>query len=115
ELTRTLSGESEGSLLAAIDCTITAAGARLLARRLAQPLIDIEALQRRLDSVSFFAGDTELRADIRAALGRVSDFQRALSRLRLGRGGPRDLASLRSGLKSAQNIMARQIGRASCR
>jgi DNA mismatch repair protein MutS len=102
ELTRTLSGEARGSLLASIDCTITAAGARLLACRLAQPLTDVAVIGRRLDAVSFFAADGGLRASIRVALRSVPDFVRALSRLNLDRGGPRDLASLRDGLTAAR-------------
>ena len=58
ELTRTLAGERRGSLLDAIDCTVTAAGSRLLAQRLAAPLTDAEAIAHRLDAVaaSGFAG-----------------------------------------------------------
>jgi DNA mismatch repair protein MutS len=103
ELTRSLSGEARGNLLAAIDCTITAAGARLLAQRLAQPLTDIGSIGRRLDAVSFFTADAESRNNVRAALKTVPDFERGLSRLNLDRGGPRDLAALRDGLAAARS------------
>jgi DNA mismatch repair protein MutS len=106
ELTRTLGGESRGSLLHAIDRTVSAAGARLLAQRLAQPLTDIDAIQDRLDSLSFFTAEAELCGRIRSQLRMLPDFARAMSRLSLGRGGPRDLASLRDGLKIAAGIAA---------
>ncbi|WP_426957652.1 hypothetical protein, partial [Bacillus velezensis] len=54
ELTRTLGGERRGSLLDAIDCTVTAAGSRLLAQRLAAPLTDAAGIARRLDAVATF-------------------------------------------------------------
>jgi DNA mismatch repair protein MutS len=104
ELTRTLTGDASGSLLGSIDRTVTATGARLLGRRLAQPLTDREALNRRLESVSFFQDDREIREKLRSALRRVPDIERALSRLSLARGGPRDLASIRDGLAVAAEV-----------
>src|SRR3954447_18202454 len=68
ELTRTLSGERRGSLLDAIDCTVTPAGSRLLAQRLAAPLTDSAAVARRLDAISAFVADGAARDDIRSIL-----------------------------------------------
>jgi len=99
ELTRTLSGERRGSLIGVIDRTITAAGARLLSAHLAAPLTDVAAIDRRLDMVQFFADGSRLRADVRTMLKGSPDFERALSRLTVGRGGPRDLAAIRDGLE----------------
>ncbi len=104
ELTRTLSGERDGSLLKAIDRTVTGTGARLLAERLMSPLTDPAAIGARLDSVSFLLGEPGLTEALRAALKRAPDMQRALSRLALNRGGPRDLGSLASGLAAAREI-----------
>ncbi|MDE2362812.1 MAG: DNA mismatch repair protein MutS [Hyphomicrobiales bacterium] len=101
ELTRTLGGQREGSLLAAIDRTATPAGARLLAERLAGPLTDPSIIGRRLDAVAFLIDDSRLREDMRAQLRGAPDFSRALSRLALGRGGPRDLAAVRDGVAAA--------------
>ncbi len=98
ELTETLTGERAGSLLAAIDRTETGAGARLLAERLAAPLTDPAAIERRLDAVAFFASAERLRQAVRETLRRCSDMARALARLGVGRGGPRDLAGLRDTL-----------------
>jgi DNA mismatch repair protein MutS len=98
ELVETLSGERRGSLLATIDRTVTGAGARRLAAELAGPLTDPAAINARLDLVEFFLHDERLREDVRALLKECPDIARALSRLGLGRGGPRDLAGLRDGL-----------------
>ncbi|MBC7953526.1 MAG: DNA mismatch repair protein MutS [Rhodospirillaceae bacterium] len=98
ELAETLNGERKGSLLATIDRTITGCGARLLAARLAAPLTDPGAIDRRLDSVAFFADHDSVRAELRESLKRCPDVERALSRLSLGRGGPRDLANVRDAL-----------------
>ena len=107
ELTRTLAGERRGSLLDAIDGTVTAAGSRLLAQRLAAPLTDVAAINRRLDAVAWFAADPGLRAEIAALLKGAPDMARALARLSVGRGGPRDLAALRDGLGAADAVLAR--------
>ncbi|HEX5279604.1 MAG TPA: DNA mismatch repair protein MutS [Micropepsaceae bacterium] len=104
ELTETLSGERRGSLLACIDLTVTAAGARLLNRRLAAPLIDPNAITSRLDAVGFFLAREELRGQVRSALRAAPDLARAGGRIVLGRGGPRDLAAIRAGLAAARNL-----------
>ncbi|WP_371744784.1 DNA mismatch repair protein MutS [Nordella sp. HKS 07] len=104
ELTRSLSGETGTSLLATLDRTVTAAGARLLARRLAAPLTDPDAIARRLDSVGYFVEARDLRDELRKSLRRFPDIERALSRLALERGGPRDLAAIRDGLTAARDL-----------
>jgi DNA mismatch repair protein MutS len=110
ELTRTLAGERRGSLLDAIDCTVTPAGSRLLAQRLAAPLTDSAQIARRLDAVSAFVADSAAREDIRIILRGAPDMSRALARLSVGRGGPRDLAGLRDGLLAADQALARLAG-----
>ncbi|HWV43420.1 DNA mismatch repair protein MutS, partial [Pseudorhodoplanes sp.] len=107
ELIRTLSGERRGSLLAAIDRTVTSAGARLLAQRLAAPLTDAEAIGRRLDAVALFVDDAATRNAVRTSLKAAPDLARALSRLVIGRGGPRDLAAIRDGLAAASDLAKR--------
>ncbi|MCT7374435.1 DNA mismatch repair protein MutS [Chelativorans sp. EGI FJ00035] len=106
ELTRTLSGQRDGSLLKAIDRTATGAGGRLLAERLTSPLTDPKAIGERLDSVSFFLEEAPLRDGLRELLKGVPDISRALSRLALNRGGPRDLGGLANGLEAAAAIAA---------
>ncbi|MCC7425271.1 MAG: DNA mismatch repair protein MutS [Alphaproteobacteria bacterium] len=106
ELVASFSGTREGSLLGAIDRTVTAAGARLLAQRIGAPLTDPEAIGRRLDALDALHETEALRAEARAILRRAPDMARALSRLSLGRGGPRDLGALRDGLAAAAALRA---------
>jgi DNA mismatch repair protein MutS len=107
ELTRTLAGERRGSLLDGIDRTVTSAGSRLLAQRLAAPLTDAAAIARRLDAVTAFAADSAARGDLSSILRGAPDMSRALARLSVGRGGPRDLAALRDGIFAADQALAR--------
>ncbi len=107
ELVRTLAGERRGSLLAAIDRTVTAAGSRLLAQRLAAPLTDPADIACRLGAVAAFVNDSAARGDLRGLLKTVPDLARALSRIVIGRGGPRDLAAMRDGVAVALEISAR--------
>ncbi|WP_315797262.1 DNA mismatch repair protein MutS [Bradyrhizobium sp. SZCCHNRI3043] len=107
ELTRTLAGERRGSLLDAIDCTVTSAGSRLLAQRLAAPLTEPAQIGRRLDAVNVFVADSAAREDIRSILRGAPDMTRAMARLSVGRGGPRDLAALRNGILAADQALAR--------
>ncbi|WP_425423424.1 DNA mismatch repair protein MutS [Stappia stellulata] len=104
ELMRTLSGERGGSLLSVIDRTVSGAGSRLLASRLASPLTDVAEIRRRQDAVARFHADTYLRERLRAQLKQVPDMARALSRISLNRGGPRDLLALAQGLQAALEI-----------
>jgi DNA mismatch repair protein MutS len=107
ELERSQRGTRDGSLLGAIDMTRTAAGGRLLAERVARPLLDIAAINARLDSVSFMVDDSKLRDDLRTALSGAPDLSRALSRLELGRGGPRDLRAIALALAAGNDIVTR--------
>ena len=104
ELVRTLSGERRGSLLDAIDRTVTSAGSRLLAQRLSAPLTDPQAIDARLDAVASFVDDSAARADTRSRLQAAPDLARALARLAVGRGGPRDLAAIRDGVLAAAEL-----------
>jgi DNA mismatch repair protein MutS len=106
EIERTLSGARDGSLLACIDRTVTAPGARMLGARLARPLLDPAAIDARLDAVAWFCEQRGQRQRLRDALRGVGDMARALSRLALGRGGPRDLGCLRDGLAGGEAIVA---------
>ncbi len=104
ELTRTLAGERAGSVVATIDRTVTPGGARLLAERLAGPLTEVDAIRARHDALAFLADDGDLRDRLRRVLKRSPDLARALSRLGLKRGGPRDLACLRDGLFAVREL-----------
>src|SRR6476469_5794801 len=104
ELTRTLAGERRGSLLDAIDCTVTPAGSRLLAQRLAAPLTDSAAIARRLDSIAVFVADGASRDELRTTLRAAPDMSRTLARLSVGRAG------LRDGILAADAALARLEG-----
>jgi DNA mismatch repair protein MutS len=101
ELTQTQTGQRKGSLLDAVDRTVTGAGARLLAGDIGAPLMDRAAIEARLDLVQRLHDDGALRESLRATLRSLPDIGRALGRLVAGRGGPRDLGQLRDGLDGA--------------
>ena len=109
EISQSLSGGRDGSLIAAIDRTVTAAGARLLERRLSAPSRDLPVIQARLDAVRFLVADAGLAGALRAGLRKTPDIDRALSRLALDRGGPRDLAAIRAGLTEGGAIVSRLV------
>lgn len=98
ELVEALTGDKNSCLLGVIDRTVTGAGGRLLASRVSNPLKDIEGINRRLDSVEFFTRFNRIRQEVRAVLKACPDIERAVSRLSLGRGGPRDLANIKTAL-----------------
>ena len=106
ELVKTLSGDRNGSLLKAIDRTVTGGGARLLAERLMSPLTDPDAIAGRQDSVTFMLSEPSLCDRLRDGLKRVPDMPRALSRLALDRGGPRDLGAILQGIVTAGEVAA---------
>ncbi len=106
ELTRGLDGARDGSLLAVMDMTVTAAGARELKARVAAPLADPAPINRRLAAVTLFAEHGTLRHDMRDCLRQMPDLERALSRLALGRGGPRDLAAIGAAVAAAARAAA---------
>lgn len=106
ELTQALSGGREGALISAIDRTVTAGGARLLERRISAPSRDLGEIHARQAAAAHLVADPRLTADLREALARAPDMDRALSRLALERGGPRDLAAIRAGLTQGAAIAA---------
>ncbi len=107
EIDRTLSGQRSGSLLDAIDETVTAPGARCLSERLARPLTDAAQIEARLDAIQVFESHELMRRDIRERLRTAGDAERALSRLLLNRGGPRDLKALSTALQEGEALAAR--------
>ena len=101
ELVQTMSGGRDGSVLSAIDRTVTGPGGRLLAAQLAAPLTNVETIRRRHDAVAWFVNETRERESVRRYLRETTDMERAMSRLTLERGSPRDLGALRNGLSVA--------------
>jgi DNA mismatch repair protein MutS len=101
EIARARDGGAQHTLLSVIQRTLTPAGARLLATWLSAPLTDPAAIAARQDSWSWMLAQPEATAALRTALRATPDIARALARLSLNRGGPRDLAALRDGLAAA--------------
>ena len=110
ELTRGMSGGRDGSLLAVIDRTITAGGGRLLERRVSSPSRNLNDIHARQDAVTSMLDQRALMGDLRDDLRKCPDMDRAISRLGLDRGGPRDLTAIRDGLAQAQAISKRLNG-----
>jgi DNA mismatch repair protein MutS len=106
ELTRSVSGTSDGSLLGEIDRCQTAAGRRLLCEDIAAPLTNRSTIEQRLALVAWLHEDPLRRERVRVALKQMPDVSRALARLSAGRGSPRDLALLRDGLAAASALRA---------
>ncbi|PZP55403.1 MAG: DNA mismatch repair protein MutS [Micavibrio aeruginosavorus] len=113
EIIKTMQGERKGSLLSAIDRTVTGPGARLLCTRLSAPLRNIPEINQRHDEISDLIKHQDLRISIRDQLKSIADMERCLTRISINRGGPRDLTALRDGLKSALQIRADMI-KANC-
>lgn len=107
ELTKSMSGGRDGSLLAVIDRTITAGGGRLLERRISSPSRNLANIHARLDAVSFITEHKTLMSELRDDLRRCPDMDRSISRLGLNRGGPRDLTAIRDGLTQAAAVFVR--------
>ncbi|WP_234416938.1 DNA mismatch repair protein MutS [Loktanella sp. Alg231-35] len=104
ELTHVLGGGRQGSLLHCIDRTVTAGGARLLERRLSSPSCSVDVIAKRHDAMVALIDNSRLAEDIREILRGVHDLDRALSRLALDRGGPRDMAAIRNTIGQATDL-----------
>jgi DNA mismatch repair protein MutS len=104
EIVQTMSGQRAGSLLATIDRTVTGAGARMLAADLSAPLMNRQTIEARLALVQWLHDDGPLREDLRARLRALPEIGRALGRIAIGRGSPRDLGQLRDGLDAARAL-----------
>lgn len=89
-----ISNDKANNLLKVIDCTVSGFGARLLAARLANPLLDVEQISKRQDAVEFFVCSRDARENVRKILHECADLERIISRLSVGRGGPRDLEAV---------------------
>ncbi|MBL0317996.1 MAG: DNA mismatch repair protein MutS [Alphaproteobacteria bacterium] len=104
EMTQTLSGEKRGSLLATIDYTQSGSGARLLSTMLAMPLANSIAIGQRLDIVEWFGHHPHEREVLRLHLKHMADIERALARITIDRGGPRDMLAIRQSLATLAEI-----------
>ncbi len=106
ELTETLRGAKKGSLLHSVDKTTTAAGARMLSSWLTAPLTNLNAINKRHNGIAAFIDNPEIRNNLRDALKHIPDLNRALARITLNRGGPRDLAAIKQGLQKLPDFIS---------
>lgn len=98
EILKTLSGTKKGSLFGALDMCKTAAGSRLLSQRLSAPSCDLHTINKRLDDISAFIDAPQINESVTDHLTRLPDLERALARITVGRGSPRDLGQIRDAL-----------------
>jgi DNA mismatch repair protein MutS len=106
EINYNSNGGRKGSLLSLIDKTKTSSGTRLLSQYLSAPLIDVEAINIRLNLVEFFINNPEITEDIIASISHVGDIERSIARFSLNRAGPRDLGIVKQSLQAANIILA---------
>jgi DNA mismatch repair protein MutS len=107
ELTQTIrDGKTYGSLLGVLDETETAMGGRLLRQWINQPLLDLDGLNARLDTVDAFFSDTALRVETRGLLKGLPDLERLVSRVVQRIAGPRDLVGIRRALEAIPELRA---------
>lgn len=106
ELTESVSGNKQATLLGSVDATCSPAGARLLRRRLLAPLTDVARIRRRHDQVELFVVHARLREQLREAMCELRDLERMSVRASLGEANPRDLGGLRDGLAAAARAVA---------
>ncbi|VAW48716.1 DNA mismatch repair protein MutS, partial [hydrothermal vent metagenome] len=104
EILLTNSGKSKGSLKNTIDYCATPAGSRLLTRRLAAPLTNIDEINNRLNVVEILFLNNIYRDELRNNIRQIPDISRALTRLALNRGGAKDLANLGIAIKNANHL-----------
>ena len=109
ELFTTQSGQAKGSLFSLINRTLTSSGSRRLREWLALPFAQVGPIEDRLSAVDALVADAGLRADLRGHLRQVPDMERALTRLSLGRGGPRDIQAILTGLTGTQQVADRLV------
>lgn len=104
EISLTVFGKRQGSLLHAMDHCVSSAGSRLLGQRLSAPLNDVPAIRARLASVGWFIANADVRADLRQFLKGSPDIARCLSRIGVNRGGPRDLGQIAQSLTMSARV-----------
>lgn len=114
ELDETLRGERKGSLLGALDITVTPMGKRLIHQWVSQPLLNAEKIQQRQNGVEYFFQNGMIRAELRATLKPIVDIERIINRVMAGQAQPRDLVALRSTfaeLPKVKQVINNQVSR----
>ncbi|HWA98253.1 MAG TPA: DNA mismatch repair protein MutS [Pirellulales bacterium] len=116
EISRTLrDNHREGSLLAVLDRTVTSMGSRLLADWVTNPLVEISAVESRLDAVAELVDQPLLASELREQLRPIHDLERLLARITTARATPRDLSGIVRTLRVLPVIKAKLTARQSSR
>ena len=106
EINISSNGAKKGSLLELIDKTKTNCGSRLLSQYLNSPLLDVGAINNRLDMVEFFVNNLDLTSDITSILPSIGDIERSLSRFSFNRAGPRDLQVIKNSFVNSNKLLS---------
>ncbi|MFA7073742.1 MAG: DNA mismatch repair protein MutS [Endomicrobiaceae bacterium] len=105
EILRSLSSlKQEGSLLSAIDSTITPMGARLMHDWIVKPLLDVKSIRNRQLKTKLFFEESEQRENLRESLKSIYDLDRIVSRIVSGSASPKELLSLKDSLVTINNV-----------
>ncbi|MBQ4874751.1 MAG: DNA mismatch repair protein MutS [Rickettsiaceae bacterium H1] len=104
EITSTQKGDVSGSLISAIDYTVTGSGGRMLKNYLSAPITDVNLINKRLDLVELYLTEVDLRQEIRNILKKYPDVERSLSRISTGKATPKDLYGIKYGLQIATDL-----------
>jgi DNA mismatch repair protein MutS len=100
-------GADQATLLGVLDRTRTAMGARLLREWILYPLLELEKITERLDSVSDLLANDSARTDLAETMGDLCDLSRVVGRVGAGHATPRDLVALRRSLELLPEIRRR--------
>ncbi|HEX2991801.1 MAG TPA: DNA mismatch repair protein MutS, partial [Anaerolineales bacterium] len=106
ELDETLHGQRKGSLLGALDLTVTPMGRRLIHQWVSQPLLSVERIERRQNGVQYFFADGMKRLSLRAELKPLADLERLVNRVLSGQAQPRDLNAMKDTLSRIPAILS---------
>ena len=106
EITRSLKdGSKKDTLFDVLDFTRTAMGTRMLRRWLESPLLDVMAIERRLDAVEELVKNFSLRSNLRDALKEIHDFERLMMKIEIGTANAIDLIALKNSLRILPTII----------
>lgn len=100
-----IASKNEGTLFWTLNKTKTAMGKRYLREQILQPLQDVKEIKKRQEFIEIFKSNTIFLDKIRSELNYIADLDAILSRLSIGRAGPRDLLSLKKSLISVKNVI----------
>ncbi len=99
-----IDGSKRGSLIEILDKTQTSMGSRLLKRWLQRPLLNVDEIENRLESVEELYQKSFIRQNLREILKEIYDLDRIVSRIEYNKASPKDLVALKESLKNVKEI-----------